>query len=218
VTPEEEAVVGLVRLLERLGIPHMVSGSVASSYHGRPRLTHDADVVVDPTAGQLEELVSSLLAEGHYVDAARAQDALRGRLQFNVVDARSAFKIDLIVRKERPFSREGLRRAVGGRARRFGPLARDLGRYAGLTRWFSGERIAGTQLLEQGEVAVAREQLFDAVGHAQRRHPLVMDDPASHARPVQEAGEGVDRQHRESAAAVDLVRGGPASSSPRAGQ
>jgi Mg-chelatase subunit ChlI len=106
VTPEQEAVVGLVRLLERLGIPHMVTGSVASSYHGRPRLTHDADVVVDPTAEQLEELVSNLLAEGHYVDAARARDALRRRLQFNVVDARSAFKLDLIVRKERSFSRE----------------------------------------------------------------------------------------------------------------
>jgi hypothetical protein len=110
VTPEQEAVVGLVRLLERLGIPHMVTGSVASSYHGRPRLTHDADVVVDPTAGQLEALVSSLLAEGHYVDAARARDAVRRRLQFNVVDARSAFKVDLIVRKERPFSREELDR------------------------------------------------------------------------------------------------------------
>ena len=109
-TPEQEAVVGLVRLLERLGIPHMVTGSVASSYHGRPRLTHDADVVVDPTAAQLEEFVSSLLAEGHYVDAARARDALRHRRQFNVVDARSAFKVDLIVRKERPFSRTELDR------------------------------------------------------------------------------------------------------------
>jgi hypothetical protein len=82
VTPEQEAVVDLVRLLERLGIPHMVTGSMASSYHGRPRLTHDADVVVDPTPEQLEELVSSLLAEGHYVDVARARDALRRRLQF----------------------------------------------------------------------------------------------------------------------------------------
>jgi hypothetical protein len=88
----------------------MVTGSVASSYHGRPRLTHDADIVIDPTAEQLEELVGSLLAEGHYVDAARARDALRRRLQFNVVDARSAFKVDLILRKERPFSRAELDR------------------------------------------------------------------------------------------------------------
>jgi hypothetical protein len=83
---------------------------VAGDTSPEARLTHDADVVVDPTAEQLEELVSSLLAEGHYVDASRARDALRRRLQFNVVDARSAFKVDLIVRKERPFSRAELDR------------------------------------------------------------------------------------------------------------
>jgi hypothetical protein len=27
----------------------MVTGSVASSYYGRPRSTHDADIVIDPT-------------------------------------------------------------------------------------------------------------------------------------------------------------------------
>jgi sigma-B regulation protein RsbU (phosphoserine phosphatase) len=43
--------------------------------------------------------------------------------------------------------------------------------------------------LEQGEVAVPGEQLLDAVGHAQRRHPRVVNDPPSHPWPVQEAGE-----------------------------
>lgn len=109
-TPEQEALVGLVRVLEDLAVPHMVTGSVASSFHGRPRSTHDADVVIDPTPAQLEALVRALLAAGHYVDAARARDALLRRGQFNVVDARCAFKIDLIVRKDRPFSREELGR------------------------------------------------------------------------------------------------------------
>lgn len=113
-TPEQEALLDLVRLLERLGIPYMVSGSVASSYHGRPRSTHDADIVVDPTPEQLDALVHGLLDAGHYVDGPRARDALRRRLQFNVIDPRTAFKIDLIVRKDRPFSREelGRRQAV----------------------------------------------------------------------------------------------------------
>jgi hypothetical protein len=110
VTPEQEGLVGLIRILERLGIPHMVTGSVASSYHGRPRSTHDADVVVDPTPAQLEALVDAVLAGGHYVDRARARDAVDRRSQFNVIDARSALKIDLIVRKDRPWSREELAR------------------------------------------------------------------------------------------------------------
>ncbi len=110
-SPEQEALLGLIRVLDRLAIPHMVTGSLASSYHGRPRLTHDADIVIDPDLEQIDALVRHLLDAGHYVDAARAHDALRHRSQFNVVDAHSAFKIDLIVRKDRPFSREELARS-----------------------------------------------------------------------------------------------------------
>lgn len=37
VTLETETLIVLVRLLERLDIPYMLTGSVASSFHGRPR-------------------------------------------------------------------------------------------------------------------------------------------------------------------------------------
>jgi len=40
------------------------------------------------------------------VDLTVAREALRARRQFNVIDAASAFKVDLIVRKNRPFSFE----------------------------------------------------------------------------------------------------------------
>ena len=48
-TPEQEALLEVTRALESLGILHMVAGSVASSYHGRPRSTHDVDIVIDPS-------------------------------------------------------------------------------------------------------------------------------------------------------------------------
>jgi len=109
-TPEEEALAQVVRHLETLGIPYMVTGSLASSHHGRPRMTHDIDVVFDPSPETLKQLVAELLSEGFYVDAAVARDALRRRRQFNVIQTESAAKIDLIVRKDRPFSSEELRR------------------------------------------------------------------------------------------------------------
>jgi len=109
-TPEEEALGTLVRLLEELAIPYMVTGSVASSHHGRPRSTHDIDVVIDPTPVTLDPLVEGLTRSGFYVDAGRARDALRRRRLFNVIEDRTAVKIDLIVRKDRPFSVEELRR------------------------------------------------------------------------------------------------------------
>ncbi|MFN8093773.1 MAG: hypothetical protein U0599_16445 [Vicinamibacteria bacterium] len=117
---EEEAVGRLVRRLESLGVPYMVAGSVASSHHGLPRATNDADIVIDPTPEGLEALVTALAADGYYVDAKVARDALRARRLFNVIDPESAFKVDLIIRKERPFSREEFsrreRRDLGGLA------------------------------------------------------------------------------------------------------
>lgn len=103
---EEEAVGRLVRRLEALGIPYMVAGAVASSHHGRPRATNDADVVIDPTPPALEALLAALPVDGYYVDATIAREALRDRRLFNVIDRETAFRVDLMIRRERPFSRE----------------------------------------------------------------------------------------------------------------
>jgi hypothetical protein len=106
VTVEQEVLARVTRLLGDLGIPYMIAGSLASSFHGKPRTTHDADIVIDPAPDALDRLVAELSAAHLYVDPTVAREALRGRRQFNVIDAASAFKLDLIVRKDRPFSLE----------------------------------------------------------------------------------------------------------------
>ena len=45
-----------LELLERLGIPYMVVGSLASAAYGEPRATLDADIVIDPTVAQVKLL------------------------------------------------------------------------------------------------------------------------------------------------------------------
>jgi hypothetical protein len=110
VTPEERSLDAVIRMLERLNIPYMITGSLAASHHGRPRATHDADVVIDLDRVQLDTLVRDLETANFYVDAAGARDALAQRRQFNVIDATHACKIDLIIRKDRDFSREELDR------------------------------------------------------------------------------------------------------------
>jgi hypothetical protein len=107
VTVEEDVVTRAIRLLDALDIPYMIAGSVASSFHGTPRTTHDADIVIDPAPDALDRLVEQLTQARFYVDLATARQAVR---QFNVIDAQTAFKLDLIIRKERPFSREEFRR------------------------------------------------------------------------------------------------------------
>ncbi len=92
-----------VRLLERANVPYMITGSVASTYHGEPRSTLDIDIVIDPNAATLERLVDELAAADFYVDRGAARVALRDRAQFNAVGT-DAVKIDFIIRKDRPFS------------------------------------------------------------------------------------------------------------------
>jgi hypothetical protein len=107
---EQDVLAFVTRLLADLEVPYMVTGSLASSVHGRPRTTHDADIIIDPTPAALDRLVAALAASGFYVDGTVAREALRSRRQFNAISTATAFKVDLILRKDRAFSREEFRR------------------------------------------------------------------------------------------------------------
>lgn len=94
----------LARALEKAGIPYMFTGSLASSVHGMPRASNDFDVVIAPLPEQLRSLKALLPESQYYFDIDDALDALKHMRQFNVIDLSSGWKIDLIVRKSRPFS------------------------------------------------------------------------------------------------------------------
>jgi hypothetical protein len=104
-----ELLADAVRWLDRAHIPYMITGSVASTYHGEPRATRDLDIVIDPPPDTLAVLVEGLLHDGYYVDRDAATAALHERTQFNAVGA-DATNIDFIVRKDRAFSREEFER------------------------------------------------------------------------------------------------------------
>jgi hypothetical protein len=96
--------------LDAAAIPHMIVGSFASTLHGEPRTTQDLDVVIDPTAEQLDAFLARLDRAKYYFDRDVAIEALRRRSMFNLIEIDSAWKVDLIIRKDRPFSLEELRR------------------------------------------------------------------------------------------------------------
>jgi hypothetical protein len=107
----------LARLTAKLagaGVPHMVVGSFASSFHGIPRSSQDLDLVIDPESTSLRRFLADLPPADYYADADAAIDAFARRSQFNVIDMATAWKADLIVRKARPFSIEEMRRRTEG--------------------------------------------------------------------------------------------------------
>lgn len=95
----------IIQALGRVGIPYMLTGSFASSYHGVPRATQDIDLVIAPSAAQIRNLVNLLPVTEYYVNEETALDALARESQFNVIDFATGWKIDLIIRKSRAFSR-----------------------------------------------------------------------------------------------------------------
>lgn len=101
----------VVQALDDAGIPHMLVGSFASTAHGAPRSTQDIDIVIDPTAEALDRFVGALDPTRIYVEPS-TQRALAERDQFNLIDLTTTWKVDLIIRKDRPFSRSEFDRRV----------------------------------------------------------------------------------------------------------
>ena len=92
--------------LEDADIRYMVTGSFASSVHGVPRATNDIDIVIEPTREQLAMLMSKFVEPDYDAHPEEALDALKRRSMFSVIDRRGIWKIDFIIRKDRPFSKK----------------------------------------------------------------------------------------------------------------
>jgi hypothetical protein len=84
----------LLGALDRLGIPYLVSGSVASSVHGVARATRDMDLLVDIRDSQVGPLASAL-SKHFYADAEMMQEGIRRKRAFNVIHYATAYKFDL---------------------------------------------------------------------------------------------------------------------------
>lgn len=94
----------VVGILEDREIHYMLTGSLASSYHGAPRSTKDIDLVVDGSSEAFESLAEPLRDAGLYVSEEAIREAVSTRGMFNAIDPETGWKVDFIVRKDRPFS------------------------------------------------------------------------------------------------------------------
>lgn len=102
----EDTLARLVGVLETARVPFMLTGALASTAHGVPRATMDLDVVIDPAPDAPDALLAALADAGWSIDggAAKAREALAQRTRFAIADETTAWKVDVVVRKERPFS------------------------------------------------------------------------------------------------------------------
>jgi len=109
-TTQAEFLARLAAVLEAVGVPFMVTGSVSSSHFGELRATNDIDVVIDPANSQLEGFLDRLGDDEYYVSQAAARQALSSRGMFNVIDYATGWKADLIICKQDAYSTEAFSR------------------------------------------------------------------------------------------------------------
>jgi hypothetical protein len=98
------ALAPVLDVLRGLGVRHYVGGSIASSAHGVPRSSIDADVVAELGPAHVTRLVSAL-AGRYYVSDERVRDAIARRASFNVIHLETMVKVDVFVSRDRPFDR-----------------------------------------------------------------------------------------------------------------
>jgi hypothetical protein len=98
-------------VLVKLGIPYALGGSMASSVYGVPRYTRDADITAEPFPGKETQLAAAF-SEDYYISEPSIRDAVRLRSSFNIINTVTGFKIDVFVRKDRPFEQSAMSRRV----------------------------------------------------------------------------------------------------------
>ena len=148
----------VIGALDQAEIPYMLTGSFASAFHGIPRATQDIDLVIAPNADQLRALVQLLPPDEYYIDEQAALAAARQRTQFNIIDLATGWKVDLIIRRDRPFSLEEFQR-------------RCEVDFAGLHLAVATAEDIVIAKLEWAKLGASKRQIEDVVGILRLRKP-----------------------------------------------
>lgn len=111
---QESALVPVIDLLNELRIHYMLIGGIALNYYSVPRLTHDADVLVEMKP-EHAQMLAERLNSAYCVDSDSIREAIASRGESNLVHLETGFKIDLWVVEDTRFDRLRFARRVSGR-------------------------------------------------------------------------------------------------------
>jgi hypothetical protein len=101
----------VLRIFTALGIPYALGGSMASSIHGIRRDTLDADITAEPFPGKESQLAAAF-GPDYYLSLPSIQQAVRQRSSFNIINTSTGFKVDVFIRKDRPFEQSAMSRRL----------------------------------------------------------------------------------------------------------
>jgi hypothetical protein len=105
-----EVTLKVTQVLESLGIPYLISGSLASTLYGMVRTTQDSAIVAEMRIEHLQSFVSALQGE-FYLDEEMIAESIQRHTSFNIIHQETMFKVDVFIPQPRPFLQSQLIRS-----------------------------------------------------------------------------------------------------------
>jgi hypothetical protein len=100
---EPELFLIFTRKLEQLGLRYMVSGSIASTFYGEPRLTHDVDIVLVLPLEAIANFATAFPGDQFYCpppEIIRQEQRRAERGHLNLIHQETGFKADLYLARD----------------------------------------------------------------------------------------------------------------------
>ncbi len=88
--------------LDSLGIPFMLTGSMAMNYYAVPRMTRDIDLVIALPSASVSSFVDAL-APDYMIDEHAVASAVTQDHMFNAIHEQAIIKVDFVCRKNEPY-------------------------------------------------------------------------------------------------------------------
>ncbi|GIW66822.1 MAG: hypothetical protein KatS3mg095_0720 [Candidatus Parcubacteria bacterium] len=107
--------VEIVKIIDKLKIPYLITGGIAVLIWGKPRFTADIDIVIQLKEKNIKKLKEGLLklSKEGYLDEEAIKEAIRSKTEFNFIDPITGIKIDFwIYKEEDEFDKERFKRRV----------------------------------------------------------------------------------------------------------
>jgi hypothetical protein len=109
--PEPISVTILVaQVFEKLNIPYLIGGSIASTIYGMVRTTQDIDMVADMQLQHVQNFIAALRND-FFLDEEMISSSIREKSSFNIIHRTTIFKVDVFIQNKSPFQQSELIRA-----------------------------------------------------------------------------------------------------------
>jgi hypothetical protein len=105
-----EVTLKVTGVLEKIGAPYVIGGSLASTLHGMVRTTQDSDIITQMRPEHVQPFVSTLKDE-FYIDAEMITESIQDNSSFNIIHRETMFKVDVFIPRPSPFLQSQLARA-----------------------------------------------------------------------------------------------------------